>query len=92
MADIFISYSRSDRTKAEQVAKELEARGWSVWWDKELLAGQKFPEIIMKELVDSRCILVLWSKKAVKSRWVLDEASRGADMEWSLNSLNPGNL
>ena len=30
MADIFISYAREDRTKAQQLAAALEDSGWSV--------------------------------------------------------------
>ncbi len=80
MADIFISYSRSDRDKAKQIAEALEKRGRSVWWDRELLAGQKFTEVIAKELEDSKCILVLWSEESVQGGWVLDEAREGANM------------
>jgi hypothetical protein len=33
MSDIFISYAREDRPRAEAIAKALEEHGWSVWWD-----------------------------------------------------------
>lgn len=33
MADIFISYSKESKAQTEQLAKELEAKGFSVWYD-----------------------------------------------------------
>ena len=40
MADVFISYARGDRSFAQAMATELAAAGFSVWWDRELSAGQ----------------------------------------------------
>ena len=42
MADIFLSYSRADRPKAQVFAEALTAEGFSVWWDKVLRAGQTY--------------------------------------------------
>lgn len=50
MADVFISYAREDRARAKRLAGALEARGLSVWWDREILAGQAFDEVIEAEL------------------------------------------
>jgi hypothetical protein len=44
MADIFISYSRDDRALTEALAPDLEACGYTVWWDTGLLSGQHFPD------------------------------------------------
>ncbi|MEZ5997806.1 MAG: SUMF1/EgtB/PvdO family nonheme iron enzyme [Hyphomonas sp.] len=77
MADIFLSYSRADRPKAEQVAKALEAEGFSVWWDKVLRAGQTYDEVTEGMLRDSSVVVVLWSEVSVKSKWVRAEATLG---------------
>ncbi|MBL8546379.1 MAG: toll/interleukin-1 receptor domain-containing protein [Hyphomonadaceae bacterium] len=74
MARIFISYSRTDRPHAQQLAAALEARGHNVWWDRELLAGDAFRSTISHELKASDVCIVLWSPAAVGSKWVLDEA------------------
>jgi len=34
MSDIFISYARADKEKAELLANAQ--KGWSVWWDREI--------------------------------------------------------
>jgi len=39
MADIFISYSSYDRTKAEQLVSQLETAGYSVWIDQHGIGG-----------------------------------------------------
>jgi hypothetical protein len=78
MADIFISYERSDHARARRVAEALEQHGWPVWWDRKLLAGDPFDKTIQQALDAARCVIVLWSKTSVSSGWVKDEASEGA--------------
>ena len=73
--DIFISYAREDRELARGLAEELEAQGWSVWWDREIAAGERFDQVIARALEGARCVVVLWSEAAIESRWVRDEAA-----------------
>jgi len=77
MADIFLSYSRVDRDKAEQIAHALEAEGFEVWWDKVLRAGETYDEVTEGMLRDSKVVVVLWSQESVKSKWVRAEATLG---------------
>ncbi|MDP1554697.1 MAG: toll/interleukin-1 receptor domain-containing protein, partial [Hyphomonas sp.] len=77
MADIFLSYSRADRPKAQMVAEALIAEGFSVWWDKVLRAGQTYDEVTEGMLRDSDVVIVLWSAVSVKSKWVRAEATLG---------------
>lgn len=77
MADIFLSYSRADRPKAQQIAMALEAEGFTVWWDKVLRAGQTYDEVTEGMLRDARVVVVLWSEVSVKSKWVRAEATLG---------------
>ena len=81
MTDIFLSYESSDRPVAHVFADTLEARGWSVWWDREIPLGKSFDEVIEHELMSARCVIVLWSKQSVRSRWVRTEASAAAERE-----------
>jgi hypothetical protein len=77
MADIFISYASEDRERARSLAETLGARGWSVWWDREIPFGQSFDEVIEKALASAKCVIVLWSAVSVASEWVRNEASEG---------------
>lgn len=76
MADIFISYSKPHRHLTEQLAKDLEAQGLSVWWDTELLAGESFRHRIQEELKSCRAAIVIWTPDSVASDYVLSEAER----------------
>ncbi|MCL6741054.1 TIR domain-containing protein [Sphingomonas sp. RB56-2] len=73
--DIFISYSREDRTSARQFAECFAREGFSVWWDAVLRSGQTFDEIIEQELRAAKAVVVLWSPRSVRSRWVRAEAT-----------------
>jgi len=75
MPDVFISYKREDREKARAIAEALAERGLDVWWDIELLAGQKFAAEINAVINSAKAAIVLWTAKSVRSHWVLSEAS-----------------
>jgi hypothetical protein len=79
MSDIFISYARADKDKAELLANAFSRKGWSVWWDRHIPPGQSFDETIESALNSARCVVVLWSKHSVSSRWVKTEAAEGAE-------------
>ena len=87
MNDIFISYDSADRAIAQKFADALEARGWSVWWDREIPLGKAFDQVIEEELNAARCVIVLWSKESVGSRWVKTEAAAAADRDCLLPVL-----
>ena len=42
MADVFVSYARSDKARVAPLVAAIEAKGWSVWWDPEITPGQEF--------------------------------------------------
>ena len=59
MADIFLSYSRKDRTIAESLAEILRsAHGWTLYWDRQLLAGEVFDDVLEREIAAARCVVV----------------------------------
>jgi hypothetical protein len=78
MSDIFLSYASEDRPKAAALAQALEGQGWSVWWDRTILAGQEFDLTIQEALTTAGCVVVLWSAASIRKRWVRDEAEEGA--------------
>ncbi|MEO6360126.1 MAG: TIR domain-containing protein [Sphingomicrobium sp.] len=73
--DVFISYSRDDRSAARHFAKCLAGEGLSVWWDAALHSGETFDEVIERELKAASAAVVLWSPRSVTSRWVRAEAT-----------------
>ena len=80
MADIFLSYSRSDQRLASQVAERLRANRWSVFQDRESIpAGEEWPAVLRAELERAHCVVVLWSPTAVMSKWVNEEAKKGRE-------------
>jgi TIR domain len=78
MADIFISYSSDDKTIVKQIASQLENKGWSVWWDRQIPIGQKYDTVIENELHKAGCVLVVWTQRSITSEWVKNEASEAA--------------
>jgi TIR domain-containing protein len=75
VADVFISYASQDRERAEQLAAALAPRGWSVWWDRRIVAGQAYDQAIERELEAARSVVVLWSAHSITSEWVKNEAA-----------------
>ncbi len=78
MADIFISYASEDRPGVEPLARAIEDRGWSVWWDRKIPPGKTFSQVIEEALSAAKCVIVIWSNASVKSDWVQNEAAEGA--------------
>jgi adenylate cyclase len=74
MADVFISYARSDEGRAAQVAETLRGDGYSVWRDDELPAHRTYAEVIEERLNSAKAVVVLWSSEAMRSQWVRAEA------------------
>ena len=79
MTDVFISYASEDRARAEMLAGALAARGWSVWWDRKIITGQAFDQAIEHALETASSVVVLWSRHAIASEWVKNEAAVAAE-------------
>ena len=79
MADVFVSYSRSDKARVAPLVAAIQAEGWEVWWDPAILPGQEFDRQIDAELKRAAAVLVVWTPHSVDSRWVRGEARDAAD-------------
>src|SRR5678816_873456 len=79
MADVFVSYARSDKTRVAPLVAAIEAKGWTVWWDPEITPGQEFDDQIDAEIDAAKAVLVVWSPLSVTSRWVRGEAREAAE-------------
>jgi TPR repeat protein len=68
-----------DKPRVEKLAHALEARGLDIWWDHELIAGERYSELIAQHLDSAKAVIVVWSAASIGSEWVCDEANVGKD-------------
>lgn len=78
MNEIFISYASEDRDRAKALAEFLQGISCSVFWDRKVLPGKSWDEVIERALYEARVVIVLWSRAAVGSDWVKAEAGEAA--------------
>jgi adenylate cyclase len=74
MADVFVSYARTEEATADSVANALRAEGFAVWRDDQLPAHRAYSEVIEERLKSAKAVVVLWSAEAARSQWVRAEA------------------
>jgi hypothetical protein len=67
-----------DLPRVGVLIRALERRGWSVWWNRTILPGRTFNQVIEEALDAARCVRVVWSQHSVNSDWVKTEAAEGA--------------
>jgi adenylate cyclase len=79
VAKVFLSYAREDIETARPLAACIGAAGHEVWWDRQIQGGSRFASEIDRELKDAEAVVVLWTKAALDSAWVQDEAAEGRD-------------
>lgn len=79
MADVFISYHRSDRPRAEKLKDLLTVEGWDVWFDTDIYAGAQWEALLLKTLDEAKAVIVLWTARSLRSKWVAREARLAAD-------------
>jgi hypothetical protein len=77
--DLFISYAREDTACAATLADLLSQQDLVVWWDRSLIPGSQYDDVIEGMLEQARCVVVIWSGSAAQSGWVRAEANEGAD-------------
>ena len=63
------------------MGREISRHAYSarlvVWWDRHIPVGKTFAHVIQEQLHTAKCVVALWSKAAVQSDWVLNEAEEG---------------
>jgi hypothetical protein len=67
---VFISYSRSDRRVVELFAARLRAHGLDVWYDYEIVTGERFSQVIQQRIDACAVVIVMMSPASVASEWV----------------------
>ena len=78
MADIFISYSKKHAALTESLARDLDAEGFTTWWDTNLLPDDAFfPQRIRDEIKVAGAVIVIWAEHSVASRWITPKRRKG---------------
>mgnify|MGYP000521769832 CR=1 FL=1 len=71
MAQVFISYSRQDLAFVEQLASDLKAAGFDVWYDMSGISGGAAWKVAIEQaLRNSQFVVVVLSPESVASEWV----------------------
>jgi hypothetical protein len=70
MPSVFVSYSRKDVDFVAQLTHDLELRQAKVWWDRRLAPGEKFVDMILRQVAEADYILAVHSEHSGSSKWV----------------------
>ena len=70
---VFLSYSREDKDKADELLKALENEGLSVWIDRKKIQSGNWKERVMEGLNKARAMVFLMTENALKSPVVKKE-------------------
>ncbi|MBR0280336.1 MAG: leucine-rich repeat protein [Oscillibacter sp.] len=75
MADVFISYKRSEDTSVlvSRIADELESMDISCWYDTKDPTPGYFAQTIKREIENCKVFLLIWDEGANNSEWCLTE-------------------
>lgn len=73
---VFISYTQEDKKYASLIADRLRDAGHHVWYDTwALRAGDNLIQKINEGLKETDALIVMVSKSALRSKWVMHEFS-----------------
>ncbi len=75
MTDVFISYSQAEPHYTIALAKALQDKGYSVWWDAGITPGESIHRIVQERLSKAKASIVIWSRSSIESQWVHAEAA-----------------
>lgn len=70
MPRVFVSYSRKDVDFVAQLTHDLELRQAKVWWDRRLAPGEKFVDMILRQVAEADYILAVHSEHSGRSKWI----------------------
>ena len=80
MADVFISYKKSDADRVRPLVEHLRASGLDVWWDEGIQPSTSWRAEIAKQLAAAKCVVAVWTNDSVdheQGAWVMEEATHG---------------
>ncbi len=80
MADVFISYKKSDADRVRPLVEHIRAAGLDVWWDEGIQPSTSWRAEIAKQLAVAKCVVAVWTRDSVdheQGAWVMEEATHG---------------
>lgn len=80
MADVFISYKKSDSDRVRPLVEHLRGAGLEVWWDEGIQPSTSWRAEIAKQLAAAKCVVAVWTNDSVdheQGSWVMEEATHG---------------
>ncbi|MBZ0318021.1 MAG: toll/interleukin-1 receptor domain-containing protein [Anaerolineae bacterium] len=75
MAHVFISYSRTDFSHADELRQTLETHQFEVWMDTEIPSGSRWQDVILSQIETCSAMVVVVSPRSAHSFWVMREIS-----------------
>lgn len=90
MADIFISYFKPEHFLTKALADDLEAAGFSVWWDTNLLGDDSFRRVIDDEIEACTRAIIIWTPQSITRQWVVAEADHANRLGKLINTVALG--
>jgi hypothetical protein len=73
-ADVFLSYSSKDGAQIQSLADDLEGGHIPVWYDRGLIVGQPYRDVLRQRIETVKAVVVLWTEHSIGSKWVRAEA------------------
>ncbi len=81
-SDVFLSFSHHDMALAKRLCSDLETAGFTVWTDGHLAPGtQNWQDAIETAIENCRCMVVVMTPQAKKSKWVRIEVSQAQELD-----------
>lgn len=80
MADVFVSYKKSDVDRVRPLVQNLRDAGLDVWWDEGIQPSTSWRAEIAKQLAEAKCVVAVWTNDSVdheQGSWVMEEATHG---------------
>ncbi len=79
---VFISYRRDpDAAYVDRLADYLQERQVPVWFDREIISGDRWHRVIQDHLDNASALLVVMSRHSEASRWVAREITRAEELD-----------
>lgn len=80
MADVFVSYKKSDADRVRPLVTHLRDAGLDVWWDEGIQPSTSWRAEIAKQIAAAKCVIAVWTQDSIdpeQGAWVMEEATHG---------------